>query len=127
MARKQLGPAPSVDEHAATKKYVDDKAVFAIPFHVSGSVTTGSKAPQFIAPFAMTITMMRGVCASGASATYRPTKNGSVTGNTSASTGTTVITTAQSVALAAGDRLGVNVVSAGTGVDLSITFGAVVT
>jgi hypothetical protein len=130
MAIKQLGVAPSATTDAATKDYVDTEvnahAVMAIPFHVSGSLTTGVKTAEFIAPFAMTVTSMRGRCAAGSGATYRPSKNGGTAdGTTSAATGTTVVTTAQSVSLAAGDRLTVNVVNAGTSAsDLSVTFGA---
>ena len=130
MAIKQLGVAPSGTTDAATKAYVDTEvnahAVMAIPFHISGSLTTGVKTAEFIAPFAMTITSMRGRVSAGTGVTYRPSKNGgSADGTTSASTTTTVVNTAQSLSLAAGDRLTVNVVNAGTGgANLSVTFGA---
>lgn len=100
----------------------------AIPFHVTGALTTGVKKPEFIAPVAMTVVDMKARCGSGASATYRPSKNGGTTdGTTAAVTGTTVVSTTQSLTLAAGDRLGINVVAAGTGADLSVTFWATVT
>lgn len=95
-----------------------------IPFYISGSLSVGIKKPEFIAPVALTVTNMQGRCDSGASATYRPTKNGVDDGTTSAATGTTVVSTAQNVTLAAGDRLGLDIVDAGTGVDLSVTFWA---
>lgn len=98
--------------------------ILAIPFFIAGTLTTGTKLPEFIADRPMTVYTMRGRCNSGASATYRPAVNGTAGGTTSASTGTSVVTTAQSVTLAAGDRLALNIVAAGTGSDLSVTFWA---
>ncbi len=124
------GATESSADDVTTKDYVDtqvnDHAVMAIPFHVSGSLTTGVKTAEFIAPFAMTITSMRGRVSAGTGVTYRPSKNGgSSDGTTSASTTTTVVNTAQNLSLAAGDRLTVNVVNAGSGgTNLSVTFGA---
>jgi hypothetical protein len=80
MAIKQLGVAPSATTDAATKDYVDTEvnahAVMAIPFHVSGSLTTGVKTAEFIAPFAMTVTSMRGRCAAGSGATFQERRHG---------------------------------------------------
>lgn len=96
---------------------------FPIPFHLPGAQSTGTKTPEFIAPWAGTIVQMRGRASAGSvGATYRPVLNGSVTGTTSAATLTSVVSTSQSVAVAVGDRIGLNVVAAGTGVtDLSVT------
>lgn len=155
MAIKQLGAATSGSTDAATKGYVDSAITsglnaadgtgltdngsgvlavganyrsIAIPFHITGALSTGVKLPEFIAPVACTVVDMKGRCNSGASATYRPSKNGGTTdGTTSASTGTTVVSTSQSVSLAAGDRLGINIVAAGTGSDLSVTMWANIT
>lgn len=98
---------------------------FPVPFHTPGAASTGTKTPEFIAPVACEVVLMYGRASAGSvGATYRPVKNGSTTGTTSAATLTTSVSTAQSgVTLAAGDRLGLNVVAAGTSVtDLSVTF-----
>lgn len=133
MAIKQLGVAESNDADIATKGYVDDAVAgagggggIAIPFYIAGSLTTGTKTPEFIFPVACTLIDMKGRCNSGSSTTYRPAKNGSTTGTTSASTSTTVVSTTQSVSFSAGDRLALNVVAAGTGADLSVTFWATI-
>lgn len=149
MATKSLGPAASGTTDITTKADVASAITSAagtgltgsggtlavganyrsisIPFFLSSTLTTGTKLPEWIAPVACTVVSMSGRCNSGSSATYRPVVNGSVAGTTSASTGTSVVTTSQSVSLSAGDRLGVNVVAAGTGSDLSITFWANIT
>ena len=99
-----------------------------IPFYIAGALSTGVKLPEFIAPVAMTVVSMKGRCNSGSGAVYRPSKNGGTSdGTASAATGTTVITTTQSVSLAAGDRLALNITTASTGSDLSVTFWAKVT
>ena len=93
-----------------------------IPFHIPGSLSTGVKTPEFIAPVDMVVEEMRGRCSAGSSVTYRPVKNGSTNGTTSASTGTSVVTTSQSLSLAAGDRVQLEIVNAGSGgTDLSVT------
>lgn len=121
----QNGGNPTATNHTATKGYVDGKATEAIPFFVSGTLTTGVKTPEFIAPFAMTITAMYARCNSGSGAAVRPSKNGGTTdGTILSSIGTTVLNNSQSIALAAGDRLTVNVTTAGTGADMSVTFKA---
>lgn len=118
------GITVNADDVAVTANYRS----IAIPFFMSSTLTTGVKLPKWIAPVACTVVDMKGVCASGASATYRPSKNGGTTdGTTSASTGTSVVSTSQSLSLAAGDTLTVNVVAAGTGSDLSVTFWANIT
>lgn len=101
----------------------------AIPFYIAGSLTTGVKTPEFIFPVACTLVDMKGRIASGSNATYRPSKNGgSSDGTTSASTSQSTISTSQNVSFVAGDRLSLNVVSAGTdGADLSVTFWANIT
>jgi hypothetical protein len=100
-----------------------DVRTFPIAFHLPGAQTTGTKTPEFLCPWAGTITMMRGRASAGSSgATYRPVLNGSVAGTTAAATLTTVVATSQSVSVAVGDRVALNVVSAGTGAtDLSVT------
>lgn len=106
-------------------KDVESGYYVAIPIYVGGTLTTGVKKAEFIAPVAMTVTKMMGRCDSGANAQYRPSKNGGSTdGTQSAVTGTSVVTTTQNVALAVGDRLTINVTAAGTGVDLSVTLWA---
>lgn len=112
------------------KFIVDIHGGYYVPvtIYVSGTLSTGVKKPVFIAPEAMTIVKMVGICDSGTGTgcTYRPSKNkGSSDGTTSAATLTSPVTTSQSLSLAAGDRLGLNVVSAGTNAaDLSVTFWA---
>lgn len=96
-----------------------------IPFHITGSQTTGVKLPEFIAPVAMTVTKAYARCNSGSGTAMRPSKNGgSSDGTILSSIGTSSVTNSQSVSLAAGDRLTVNVTTAGTGSDLSVTFWA---
>lgn len=97
-----------------------------IPFSVSGSLTTGVKKPVFIAPVAMTIVKMYAICDSGSGAACRPSKNkGTSDGTILSSIGNaSAASNSQSLSLAAGDRLGVNVTTAGTGVDMSVTFWA---
>jgi hypothetical protein len=147
MAKKGYGAAASANEHLMKRSDVDaeitaaastgltspssgtlavsdDYRSFPVTFFLSGTVTTGTKAPEFIAPVACTVVSMLGRCGTSSSgAIYRPSKNGGTTdGTASASTTTSVITTAQSVALAAGDRLQLRVSTAGTSADLSVTF-----
>lgn len=102
----------------------------AIPFHIQGTLTTGVKTPEFICPVAGTISPMRGRCSAGSGVTYRLVKNGSSNMDTSSSTGTSVVSTTLSTntTVAAGDRVQIEVVNAGTGgTDLSVTAALVVT
>jgi hypothetical protein len=150
MSQKNLGPAASGSDDLMKKSDVtaainaadgtgltdngsgvinvdQDCRTVPIAFHVSGTVTTGVKKPKFICPVAGTIDSMRGVCDSGASATYRVKKNGSTNGTTSASTGTSVVTTSSlGISVSAGDYIQIEVVAAGTGVDLSVTVAMIV-
>jgi hypothetical protein len=144
---KNLGPAASASDDLTDKSDVDSEITaaagtgltspssgtlavadayrsFPVPFFVSGTVTAGLKSPEFIAPVACTVVSMYGRCGSSSSGTtYRPAKNGGSTdGTLSASTTTTTVPTAQSLALAAGDRLALRVGTAGTSNDLSVTF-----
>lgn len=100
-----------------------------IPFYIDGTISTGIKNPEFIAPVAMTIISMLGRCGTSSVGTvYRPSKNGgSADGTASSATTTSVVTTAQSLSLAAGDRLALNITTAGTSTNLSVTFWARVT
>lgn len=101
-----------------------------IAFHIGGTLTTGVKTPEFISPVAGTITPMRGRCSAGSGVTYRLVKNGSSNMDTSSSTGTTVVSTTLSTnnTVSAGDRVQIEVVSAGTGgTDLSVTAAMLVT
>lgn len=101
-----------------------DGDLVPVAFHVQGALTTGVKTPEFIAPFAGTITPMQGRCSAGSGVTYRLVKNGSSNMTTSGSTGTTVVSTTVSTnnTVAAGDRVQIEVVNAGTsGTDLSVT------
>jgi hypothetical protein len=73
---------------------------------------------------------MRGRCSAGSGVTYRLVKNGSSNMDTSSSTGTSVVSTTLSTnnTVAAGDRVQIEVVNAGTGgTDLSVTAALVVT
>lgn len=98
-----------------------------VSFHIAGTLTTGVKIPKFICPVAGTIDSMRGICGSGANATYRVKVNGSTNGTTSAVTTTSVVTTSSlAVSVSAGDYVQIEVVAAGTGVDLSVTAAIVV-
>lgn len=142
---KSLGPAASANEDLMDKSDVTaainaadgtgltdngsgvlsvgaDYRSFPVVVYLTGTVTTGTKTPEFIAPVACTVVSMLGRCNSGSGAVYRPSKNaGTADGTASASTGTSVVTTSQSLSLAAGDRLALRVTTAG-GTDLSVTF-----
>ena len=95
----------------------------AVPFFISGSLTTGVKLPEFLAPIAnLTVVSMFARLNSGSGAAVRPSKNGGTAdGTILSSIGTTTLNNSQSITLAAGDRLGVNVTTA-AGSDLSVTF-----
>jgi hypothetical protein len=113
---------------AADSVSVDaDYRSIAIPFFLTGSATTGFKLPEFIAPVAMSVVACYARANSGSGTALRPSKNGSAAGTILPSIGTTVVNNSQSVTLAAGDRLGVDVTTAGTGSDISVTFWANVT
>jgi len=114
----------------------DDVAVTAafrtipIAFHIQGTLTTGVKTPEFICPVAGTVTPMRGRVSAGTSVTYRLVKNGSSNMDTSGATTTSVVSTTLSTnnTVSAGDRVQLEVVSAGTGgTDLSVTAAMLVT
>jgi hypothetical protein len=101
-----------------------------IPFHIQGTLSTGVKTPEFICPVAGAVSPMRGRCSAGSGVTYRLVKNGSSNMDTSSSTGTSVVSTTLSTnnTVAAGDRVQIEVVNAGTGgTDLSVTAALVVT
>ncbi len=99
-----------------------------ISYHFPGAVSTGLKTPEYLAPVAMEITLMYGRVSAGSGVTYRPVKNGATNGTTSGATGTTSVSTGQSLSLAAGDRLQLEVVNAGSGAsNLSVTTWAKVT
>ena len=125
-----VGPGTGITVNA------DDVAITAafrtipVAFHIPGSLTTGVKTPEFICPVAGTVTPMRGRCSAGSGVTYRLVKNGSTNMDTSSATGTTVVSTTLSTnnTVAAGDRVQIEVVNAGTGgTDLSVTAAMVVT
>jgi hypothetical protein len=114
----------------------DDVAVTAafrtlpISFHLPGAQTTGVKTPEFISPVAGTITPMRGRCSAGSAVTYRLVKNGASNMDTSAGTGTSVVSTTLSTnnTVAAGDRIQLEVVNAGSGgTNLSVTAALLIT
>lgn len=99
-----------------------------IPLFINGDLDTGVVKPEFIAPVDMRVEKMLARAKTGSGVQYRPSKNGGTAdGTESALTGQTVVTTTQSLDLAAGDRLTVNVTNAGTGEDLSVTFWAEIT
>ena len=139
MATKHLGAAPSVSADLVRKTDLDavtnanQTAAFRtipIAFHLQGSLTTGVKTPEFISPVAGTVSPMRGRCSAGSGVTYRLVKNGASNMNTSSSTGTSVVSTTLNTnnTVAAGDRVQLEVVNAGTGgTDLSVTAALVVT
>lgn len=154
MAIKQLGASPSGSSDADTKG-ARDTAISAalaaadgtgltesggvlsvgvqyrsipIPFHLTSTQTTGVKLPEFIAPVAMTVVACYARANSGSGSAVRPSKNGGTgDGTILSSIGTSAVNNAQSVSLAAGDRLGINVTTAGTGSDISVTFWANIT
>lgn len=112
---------------SAADKTKIDAIHMPIAFHISGTLTTGVKQPKFVAPVACTLVNARAIAGGGSGVTYRLYKNGTTTGNTSASVGSSVVTTSLSTvtSLAVGDYLQVEIVSAGTsGADLSVTVEA---
>lgn len=125
MAIKSLGSAASGSTDIVRK--ADLAYSVAIPFFLTGTVTTGVKLPEFIAPVAMTVVAMYARANSGSGSAIQPAKNGTGTGTTLSSIGTSAVNNSQSISLSAGDRLGVNVTTAGTGSDISVTFWANVT
>lgn len=112
---------------SAADKTKIDALEMPIPFHISGTLSTGVKFPRFIAPVACTLVNSRAYAGGGSGVTYRLVKNGATAGNTSATVGAAVVTTALSTvtSLAVGDTLQVEIVSAGTsGAELSVTVEA---
>ena len=112
---------------SAADKTKIDALEMPISFHISGTLSTGVKQPRFISPVACTLVNARAYAGGGSGVTYRLVKNGSTTGNTSATVGAAVVTTSLSTvtSLAAGDVLQIEIVSAGTsGADLSVTIEA---
>jgi hypothetical protein len=112
---------------SATDKTKIDALEMPIAFHISGSLSTGVKFPRFISPVACTLVNSRAYAGGGSGVTYRLVKNGATAGNTSATVGAAVVTTALSTvtSLAVGDTLQVEIVSAGTsGAELSVTVEA---
>lgn len=98
-----------------------------ISFHIAGTLAAGVKQPRFISPIACTLVNARAYAGGGSGVTYRLVKNGSTSGNTSATVGAAVVTTSLSTvtSLAIGDVLQIEIVSAGTsGADLSVTVEA---
>lgn len=123
---KNLAPVDD-NEDLPTKVYADAGRKVAIPFFIASTLTTGVKLPEFIAPVAMTVTNAYARLNSGSGAAIRPSKNGGTTdGTILSSIGTTVVNNSQSVTLAAGDRLALNITTA-SGSDLSVTFWANIT
>lgn len=124
MAIKQLGAAPSASTDTATKAYVDAAItdLFPIPFHFPGAASAGVKTPVFISPWSGTILLSRFVAGTaGASTVFRVRKNGAqITGTPSAFTAS-VQSVNHNVAVAAGDTIQIEVTTAGTASDLSIT------
>lgn len=125
MAIKSLGSAASGSTDIVRKADLTNSV--AIPFFLTGTATTGAKLPEFIAPVAMSVVACYARANSGSGTALRPTKNGTDAGTILSSIGTTVVNNSQSVSLAAGDRFGVDVTTAGTGSDISATFWATVT
>lgn len=112
---------------SAADKTKIDALEMPIPFHIAGSLSTGVKFPRFISPVACTLVNARAYAGGGSGVTYRLVKNGATTGNTSATVGAAVVTTALTTvtSLAVGDTLQIEIVSAGTsGADLSVTVEA---
>ena len=98
-----------------------------IAFHISGTLSTGIKAPRFIAPVACTLVTSRAYANAGSGVTYRLVKNTSTVSGTSATVAQSVVATTLTTvtSLAQGDILQIEIVSAGTsGADLSITVEA---
>lgn len=109
-----------VDVSTPGPQGVQGPTILPLPFYIPGGIPPGVRIPCFISPLAGTLSAMRGVCASGSGATYRMVLNGTAL-TTSAPTGTSVVQTTLSIAIAVGDQLQLEVVSAGTGHDLSVT------
>jgi len=112
---------------SAADKTKLDALRMPISFHIAGTLTTGVKAPRFISPVACTLSTARAFANAGSAVTYRLVLNGSTNSNTSASVGQAVVATSLTgvTALAVGDILQVEIVSAGTsGADLSVTIEA---
>jgi hypothetical protein len=100
-----------------------------VAFHSPGTLSVGVKTPEFICPVAGTISPMRGRVSVGSGATYRLVKNGSSNMDTASATGTTVVSTTLSTnnTVAAGDRVQLEIVNAGTSAsNLSVTAALVV-
>lgn len=116
------GITVNADDVAVSANYRSN----AMPFHISGAVTTGVKTPKFIAPVAMTVVDMYAILASGSgTTTIRPSKNAGSSDGSTLNVTTSSGHTTQSLALAAGDTLTVNVTAIGTTpTDLSVTFWA---
>ena len=98
-----------------------------IAFHISGALSTGVKAPRFIAPVACTLVTSRAYANAGSGVTYRLVKNTSTVSGTSATVAQSVVATTLTTvtSLAQGDILQIEIVSAGTsGADISITVEA---
>jgi hypothetical protein len=127
MAMKSLGPAASGFTDLVRKADLTNSV--AIPFFLSSTVTTGVKLPKFVAPVAMTVVDMYAILNAGSgTTTIRPSKNGGSSDGSTLNVTTSSGHTTQSLSLAAGDTLTVNVTAVGTTPsDMSVTFWANVT
>lgn len=86
-------------------------------------LATGVKAARFVSVGAFDLTVMKGICGAGSGVTYRVVVNGSALATASA-TGTSVVSTAYTTELAAGDIVQIEVVNIGTSAtDLTVTLG----
>lgn len=99
---------------------------FPIPFHFANTLTTGVKAPSFIAPRNATLLLAQARCASGSGAQFQVYVNGaSVTSTSPVVGGTVVMHDFTDVPINAGDYVQIDIIAAGTGADMSVTLDAI--
>lgn len=97
-----------------------------IPFHLANALSTGVKAPMWIAPRAGTLNFARARAASGSGAIFQVYLNGaSVTADSAAVAQAVVLHDFADVNFNAGDYVQIFVSAAGSAADMSVTIQAV--